>query len=181
MNHTSSRTISALYHFWRNDRGLAFIESAFILPLFVLMVMGTFDIGQALILNQKVSAASHMAADLITRQGYVSEELIDDTVEAARLVIDPFDRQPFGLDIVSIEFDNNDNPQTVWRRTTNMPADNTLPDDADGLGFSGEGVVAVTAVYQYEPFATGVFTGTFTMTETAYLRGRRNSIIRMEE
>lgn len=180
MNHTSFKIKSALGVFWRNDRGLAFIESAFILPLFVLMVMGTFDIGQALIVNQKLSAASHMAADLLTRQGYVSDDMIDDTIEAARLVIDPFDRQSFGLDIASIEFDNNDNPRTVWRRTTNMPADNNLIDDADGLGFSGEGVVAVTAVYHYEPFATGVFTGTFTMTEKSFMRGRRNAIVRME-
>lgn len=167
--------------FWKNDDGLAFIESAFILPLFVLMVMGVFDIGQSIILSQKVTAASHMAADLITRNGFISQGGIDDTVAAANLVIDPFDREPFGIDIVSIEFDEDNDPQIVWRETVNMTADGDLPGDAAGLGFDGEGVVAVTTVYEYEPFATGILTGNFTLRETSFMRGRRNAVVRLEE
>lgn len=165
--------------FRSDEQGLAFIESAFILPMFVVLIMGTFDIGQALLLNQKVSAASHMAADLITRSGFITQAEIDDTVAAANLVIDPFSRTPFGIDIVSIEFDEDDDPQILWRNTVGMDPDADLPADADGLGVEGEGVVAVTTVYEYEPFATGIMTGTFTMSETSFMRGRRNSVVRM--
>jgi len=182
MNPIISKIRSALYSFGRNDKGLAAIEGALILPLFLILLMGTFDVGQALVVNQKLSAAAHMTSDLITRQSFVSDELIDDAIEAARLVIDPYDREQFGLSAASIEFvGNGNNPQIIWRKTVNMQHDNTLPEGAKGLGYGGEGVLVVTAIYKYKPFFTGLFTGEFDMTERSFARGRRNAVIRMEE
>ena len=50
-----------LYDFWQDNRGLAAMESAILLPLMIIILMGMFDIGQAIIINQKITAASHMA------------------------------------------------------------------------------------------------------------------------
>jgi len=167
---------------YRDDtRGLATIESAIILPMMFVMLLGLYDIGQAIIINQKVTAAAHMAGDLITRQVSVDNGDLDDAWGAAQLVIDPYDRDVLGIDIVAIRFDEDDDPEEVWRNTRQMDENNNLPSDADGLGINGEGIMAISATYTYVPFFSGPLVGDVVMEETAFMRGRKNSLIRYEE
>lgn len=165
----------------RAEDGLATMEAAMLFPVLVCLVFGIYDIGHGIILNQKVVASAHIAADLLARKPVVSETDIEDAVEAARLSIDPYDRDAFGIDIVSIEFGRRDAPGTVWRRTYGMAASPALPAAADGLGYEGEGVLAVTTYYKYEPYFYRMIFSNITMKEVSYLRGRKSSIIRHED
>lgn len=165
-------------HFWKNDDGLATIESAILLPMMLVVLMGMFDIGQAIIINQKITAAAHMASDLVTRKTSVDIVDLNDAYGLTQLVIDPYNRDGLGVDIAGIKFNEDDNPEVKWRYTRNMSADSNIPGDADGLGINGEGLVAVTATFTYKPFFTKVLVSDITMTERAFLRGRKNSFVR---
>lgn len=178
MNFNLMQTVKS---FGADARGLAFIESALILPLMLVVLFGLFDLGQAMIINQKVTAAAHIASDLITRKPTITQTDLNNAVGGAQLVIDPYSRNPLGIDIVGIEFNEENNPVEIWRHTDNMTASNSLVSDADGLGLEGEGVVAVRTVYTYTPVFAGNLFGTFDMEETAYLRGRRTSVVRYNE
>jgi len=168
-------------HFWKNNDGLATIESAILLPIMIVILMGMYDIGQAIIINQKVTAASHMAADLITRKTVIEDTDLDDAYGVAKLIIDPYDRDLLGIDIVGIKYDDDDDPEEKWRTQYNMSANVNLPSRASGLGVDGEGLVAVSTTYKYKPFFTSPLTGDLVMEETSYLRGRKNSFVRYEE
>ena len=170
-----------MLHFWRDTKGLAFVESALLLPIMIALLLGMFDIGQAIIINQKVTAASHMAGDLITRKNVINNADLNDAIGVALLVIDPYDRNLLGVDIVGIVFDEDDNPQQTWRHTHNMNENINLPARADGLGVNGEGLVAISTVYTYTPYFSGILSGPITMEETSFLRGRRNSFVRYGE
>lgn len=167
--------------FGKSDDGLATMEAAMLFPVLFCLVFGIYDLGHGIILNQKVVAAAHIAGDLLARKPAVSETDIADAVEAARLSIDPYDRDDFGIDIVSIQFGEDDVPETVWRRTYGMTESANLPASADGLGFEGEGVLAVTTNYKYEPYFYRMIFSSVTMKEVSYLRGRKSSIIRHED
>jgi Flp pilus assembly protein TadG len=167
--------------FWRDTKGLAFVESALLLPIMIALLFGMFDIGQAIIINQKVTAASHMAGDLITRKTVINDADLDDAVGVALLVIDPYDRSLLGVDIVGITFDEDDDPEETWRHTVNMDENVNLPARADGLGVNGEGLVAISTVYTYTPYFSGILSGDITMEETSFLRGRKNSFVRYED
>lgn len=169
---------NALTTFIKDNRGVAFIESALLLPMMLTLLFGLYDLGQAIIINQKVTAAAHMASDLITRQSAVDNTDINDAYGAAQMVIDPYDRTALGIDITGIQYDEDDIPQEMWRETRNMTQNINIPDDASGLGINGEGVVAVTVTYDYRPFFTQSIIGAFNMSETAYMRGRRSSFVR---
>jgi len=169
-----------LMHFWKNDDGLATLESAILLPMMLIVLMGMFDIGQAIIINQKITAASHMASDLITRKISVDGTDLSDSYGLSQLVIDPYDRDALGIDIAGIKFDEDDDPEVKWRYTRNMSADNSIPGDASGLGINGEGIVSVTATYTYSPKFSKILINDITMTERAFLRGRKNSYVRYE-
>jgi Flp pilus assembly protein TadG len=165
----------------RDTHGLATIESAIILPMMFVILLGLYDIGQAIIINQKVTAAAHMAGDLITRKVVVDDNDIDDAWGAAQLVIDPYDRTLLGMDILGIKFDDDDDPDQVWRTTRQMAENPNLPARADGLGVNGEGVIAVSTIYTYTPFFSGPLVGDILMEETSFMRGRKNSLVRYEE
>lgn len=170
-----------MQHFWRDTRGLATLESAILLPMMVILLMGMFDIGQAVIINQKVTAASHMAGDLITRKTVINDVDLDDAVGVALLVIDPYDRNLLGIDIVGVTFDEDNDPEESWRHTHNMNENINLPARAVDLGVNGEGLVAISTVYKYTPYFTGSLLGEINMEETSFLRGRKNSFVRYEE
>jgi hypothetical protein len=169
-------------HLWtqfKNDtKGLAFIESALILPILLILLFGLFDMGQAVIINQKLTAATYTAADLVTRKSLVDDTDLDNAVGGAQLVIDPYSRDPFGIDIIGIEFDDDEEPVELWRHTDGMSPNPSLLDAAEGLGKEGEGVVAVMGIYTYTPLFSYLFTGDIDMTETTYMRGRRTSVVK---
>ena len=165
----------------KDDEGLALIEGAMIMPILITMIFSMYDIGHAVLVSQKVMSATHIAADLITRKKTVTTFDIDEAIEASMLAIDPYSRVPYGIDIVSIRFGDEDAPEEVWRETRVMGANLDLPGDADGLGLEGEGVVAVTVTYRYEPHFTGIVIGDIDMTEVAFMRGRKSSVVELEE
>lgn len=165
----------------REDDGLAALEAALLFPILVVMCFGVVDIGHGIIINQKVTSASHMAADLLARKAAVSDQDIEDAVEAAKLAIDPYDRQPFGIDIASVEFTADDDGEVVWRYTENSTENENAVANSIGLGKKGEGVMVVMVKYEYTPYFYKMFFDNIKMTEFSYLRGRKSGVVRHED
>ena len=173
--------LNRILKIWKNEDGVALIEGALIIPILIAMIFSMYDIGHAVLVSQKVMSATHITADLITRKKTVTQHDIDEAIEAAMLAIDPYDRTPFGIDIVSVRFGDEDAPEEIWRETQVMGPNLDLPGDAEGLGQEGEGVVAVTVTYLYEPHFTSGLVGEIEMQEITYMRGRKSSVITLEE
>lgn len=167
-------------HYWRNSDGLATLESAILLPMMFVVLMGMYDIGQAIIINQKITSAAHMASDLITRKTYINGGDLDDAYGLSQLVIDPYDRDLLGIDVAGIRYDEDDDPEVIWRYTKNMTTDAKIPAEAHGLGIYGEGIVSVSATYKYSPKFSSVLVSDLDMVERAFLRGRKNSFVRYD-
>ncbi len=161
----------------RHEGGVAYIEFSMIFPVMMVMLIGIFDVGNAILVNQKAVSAAQMVADLITRQEDVSTTELDQALMGGQLALMPFSTQPYGIDVISYRYDQNDDPQQLWRETRNMTPlqdpDKTVKD----LGVSGDGVVMVTVTYEYSPtFWKNVF-GNISMSETAFARGRLSATV----
>ena len=166
---------------WKAGRdGVAAIEAAMIFPLMLAIFLSVFDAGNALLANQKAVRASQVVADLITRKNIVSTDDVDEAVRAGRLAMEPLDSSSFGVDIVSIRFDGDANTSIVWRETVNM---SSVPDAitaVSALADEDEGVVMVSVEYVYTPLFASFISGSFTMREVAFSRGRRTPVITHE-
>lgn len=169
---------------WRSDQsGVALMEAAVVFPILFLMLFGVFDIGNAITTNHKLINSANVIADLLTRAPTVDDTGLNEAVKAGQLSLMPYvvDEASMVVDIVSVEFDENLDPQVVWRETIGKAIpdqrDNDAVDNARGLGGDGEGVVIVTVVYDYVPTFGSVIIDAFRMRETAYARGRRSSIV----
>lgn len=172
------RRLFSLLNSWRREEdGLAAIEASMIFPIMLIMLLGVFDFGNAILANQKTIRASQVVADLIARNNIVTDTDIAEAIEAGRLAFEPLDSAAFGIDIVSFRFDEDANTEIVWRETENMLA---LPDAlarVDDLRDADEGVVMVAVQYQYNPLFTGFVAQTMDMREIAFSRGRSGPVV----
>ncbi len=170
-----------LFHRWlKNEEGLAAMEAAMIFPILMTLLLGTFDMGNGILANQKTIRASQITADLLARNKSVSSTMLTESIEAGRLAFEPLSTTSYGIDIISIRFDNNSQPQIVWRETQNMTAVADVLDRVAPLGAPGEGVLVVAVKYDFEPIFSGFVVDSISMREIAFARGRKTPVITQE-
>lgn len=179
MKNYFEKLIKKMQSWWTETDGVAATEAAFIMPVMVLMLLGAFDVGRGILMNQKVITSSQVGADLVARNMFVDMGILNETIEAARLTLEPYNTSTFGIDIVSLEFDEDQNPEILWRETRNMSANNASVASTAGMFPEGEGVIIVTVQYLYEPTFGDVITGDINMQEVAFARGRRSPTVPM--
>ncbi len=160
-----------------DEKGTAGVEAALLMPVMAVLMMGVWDIGRGIVVNQKAISASQVAADLLARDKTVDTGTLEEAVEASKLSFQPYDVTSYGIDIVSIEFDENKEPDILWRETRNMSPNDSAVDSTVGLAPEGEGMIIVTVKYNYTPFFSAVLTDELEFTEVAFTRGRRSPTV----
>lgn len=160
-----------------NDDGVAMVEAVMLFPPMLTLLLGVYDLGNGIILSQKTITASQVAADLISRNKTMNTSNLSDIIEGSKLAFEPYSHSDYGVDIVSVQFDSNKNPQILWRRTENMSPNNNAVNSVKGLSATGDGMVIVTVVYKYVPKFAHVFTGQMDFSEVAFARGRRSATV----
>lgn len=164
---------------WLEDTtGTAATEAALLIPVMIVMLFGTFDAGRGILTNNKVINASQIAADLIARNRNVGAGALEESIEGARLALEPFNTESFGIDIVSLRFDENNQPEILWRETRNTEPNDVAVSSTTDLNIrEGEGMVIVTVTYDYQPTFAGYVLDTLEMKEVAFARGRRSPTV----
>jgi Flp pilus assembly protein TadG len=163
---------------WANEeRGAALMETVILFPVLIALLMGCYDLGRGITVNQKTIAASQIIGDLIARDRSVTFASLQDIVTAGRLAFDPYTSVPFGYDIVSVQFDDDGEPEVLWRVTNNAQQNDAAVASTEGLGGPGDGIVIVTAVYNYNPYFSNFVVDEISMQEVAFLRGRRSPTV----
>jgi Flp pilus assembly protein TadG len=166
---------------WIKDTaGAAMAEFVLIFPLLMIMLLGVYELSRAISINQRSIAASQIIADLIARNVVVDADIVDQAIRAGELAMEPYSLEGMGVDIVSVEYDEDDEPQELWRVTRDMDEYEDAVDNSTGLGVDGDGALIVTVEYLYQPVFDTILDDVITMRETAYARGRRTSVVSYE-
>lgn len=165
---------------YRGEEALAATEATLVFPILLTLLLGVFDMGNGILANQKTIRASQVVGDIITRSSSVSDIEIQEAIEAGRLALEPLDASSFGIDIVSIRFDEDSNAEIVWRETQGMPASDSVLESVAPLAEANNGVVVVTVKYVFEPVFAGFIVNDIPMTEVAFTRGRKSPVVNKE-
>lgn len=166
---------------WRADvAGAAAAEFVLVFPILMVMLMGVYELSRAISINQRSIAASQIIADLIARNVVVDQDMVDEAIRAGELAMEPYPLEGMGVDIVSVQYDEDDEPQELWRVTRDMDEDDEAVDNSTGLGVDGDGTLVVTVEYLYQPVFNTILDDAITMRETTYARGRRTSVVSFE-
>jgi len=165
----------------REEDATALTETVILFPVLISLIMACYDLGQGILMNQKTIGASQIIGDLLTREKSVDMDGLEDIIIAGQLALEPYTTEPFGYDIVSVQFNADGDPEVLWRVTFNTEENNDAVASTEGLGGSGEGIVVVTAAYTYDPYFTNFIVDEINMREVAFLRGRQSSTIACDD
>ena len=167
--------------FAHDRRGVAASEFALILPVMLLLFLGSIEVGNVLLVHRKVTAATQTGADLAAQAQALDDTDIDNLFEAMDAILEPFPTDPAGFVLQSVIEDDGD---TVvdWIETDGFVGG--APGDAidvpDGLVLPGGSVIVSQVSYDYTPIFADLVIDSFTISDVAYLRPRRTNIVARE-
>lgn len=163
---------------WKNEEdGVAAMEAAFVFPMLCLILLGTYDLGNALLVSQKVIRASQVTGDLVTRERNLSDAELDEAIMGGELALAPNSIASYCVDIASVQFDDNSIPTVLWRSSSNSSCvNNDVLSAVVPLAEDNGGVVVTTVRYTFQPLFFG-FVGDMTMEEVAFTKGRKSAVV----
>ncbi|MDH7796819.1 MULTISPECIES: TadE/TadG family type IV pilus assembly protein [unclassified Beijerinckia] len=192
----------------RHDkRGVAAVEFALILPLMLLLYLGTAELTQGIMASRKSTLVARALSDLVAQLAAGSNMTDTETTNvfnAATAIMSPFPTTTLKMAVASVEFvansakPNGYDAKPRWTITrnggtarpcailtaaanTDAPASNKMPN-----GMYGSGSIIVADVsYTYDPpFGGAVLAwssaqSVMTMSQTTYMRPRNQILIAM--
>lgn len=175
--------------FARNRRGTAAVEFALILPIMLLVYLGTLEASALISMDRRVQTIAGSVGDLVARaDGSVTAAQLNDYFRASEAIMHPFSTNSLIQTVSLVRIDQNGNTAIVWSRRHAGGAANhtagrgsgspyTLPreitDIADGY------VILSEAAYSYSPLMGVVFNEQFNLYRENFYLPRFGEEIRL--
>jgi hypothetical protein len=176
-----------LRRFREDRRGGVLVEMVLAMPVLTMLLLGSIEMAQYLLVHQKLNRAASTMADLVSQPATISEAEVDALFDAAQHLLKPFDLESKGRVIVtSVSRDEDDTtPMIDWQRegggtflasshigNPDGPAE--MPDGFDVR--EGENLITAEIFFDYEPlFFSGLIEPTV-IWHHAYRRSRLGTL-----
>ena len=151
-----SRTglVDLLIRFRRGERGVAAVEFAFIVPIMLLLYIGTWELSNGVAANRKLSRVSSTLSDLVTQSQSLTCDDIGDIMKAASKVMYPYDSQT-RIVLTGINIDAAGSAKVHWSHGLNQTAyaaNSVYPAVPSPIKVNGTYLVAAKVMTTYQPF-----------------------------
>lgn len=191
-----ARAMTSWTRLLRDRRGASAVEFALIVPLMLVMYLGTLELGQGIETNKKVGRAASMVGDLVTQEAQVTSSDLDGILGIGKAILQPYNRSEPTLEVVGITVSTASPPVATVLWSRKLTAGNFDRGTAPGtvvvlpgsLNTAGAFVVKVNGGLDYQPLMTWNSTDAnkigykawfpnLPMQETYYLRPRMSTVI----
>lgn len=155
------RLMRTLARLWRADRAVAAVEFALIMPVMLVVYLGTLEASSLITMDRKIQSVAGAIGDLVARADEkVSASQMQDYFRAASGIMTPYSSSDV-LQVVTAVKVVNGTPQVVWTRqylngayssTTphTVGEEYPLPDEMVAIS-DGRMIIAAEASYSYRP------------------------------
>ncbi|MFC4349041.1 TadE/TadG family type IV pilus assembly protein [Kordiimonas lipolytica] len=164
-----------------DQRGAVLTELALSMPLYIVLLMGTVEVGNYLLLHLKLQHTVVAVSDLATRDEEITEAVVADIFEVVPQIMRPFDTETRTIAYVSAISQAEDVPSTIyWQRSGggNLVHGSDIGDEGDAIDVPAgltlrddETILATEIFYSYEPLIFS-FLDSYTIRKTSYFRPR---------
>lgn len=149
-------------------RGAAAVEFALILPLMLLLYIGSIEASQIITADRKVSTVAGTIGDLVARvdpnsaTNNLTQARLNDYFAAADLIMSPFNDAKLKQRVSCIEVDASGNTKVIWSKghngATELTKGDTYPLSNEMIAVSkGDYVIVAEASYAFTPLFGIVF------------------------
>lgn len=144
--------------------GVSLVEFAFVAPILVSLLIGSFEIARFVLLNQKLNRLASNSSDLVTRSAAMSEAELDNIFAAGEYITAPFRMGNKGVVIITSASNpgpNDTTPPVVnWQQRSDILV--TFPSEVGveagqatlpaGLTLRvGQDIIISEVIYDFEP------------------------------
>ena len=148
-----------------DERGLAFIEFALVLPVLLLLFMGGYELSRLVIVSQRLEKVAYTVNDVVTQQTSVTNAQLGNIMTAAAEIMQPYPFASNGGIVLSSVYQSGatTSPTVLWQ----YQGGGTLPSTSrigqpGGLatlpaGFTlnaTDNVIIAEVFYNYTPLLT---------------------------
>lgn len=157
-----------------NRSGVSAVEFALILPFMLMLYLGGVELGDALTIDRKVTHVTSSLADLVTQSRTISDEDMDNILDAAASVVTPYDVGLLRIKVSGVEIDDKGKATVAWsdaRNDTPLAKGSSVA-IPDAIKQPNTFLVTAEIHYNYTPTIGYVLTGSFDMNDKFYLRPR---------
>jgi Flp pilus assembly protein TadG len=163
----------------RDRSGVSAVEFALLLPLMLTLYFGAVEFGDALTIERKVTHLTSSLADLVTQARTISDEDMDNILDAAASIIIPYDEGLLAIKVSGVSIDANGKATVTWsdaRNDTPLPKGSvvSLP---DGVKQPNTFLVTAEIHYTYTPTVGYLLTGSFDLMDQFFLRPRLSDTV----
>jgi hypothetical protein len=172
----------------RNQRGVAALEFALMLPILMVMLLGAMDVTRYMLYQQKVDRIAFTVTDLVTQSQSVTTAKMNDIALAAAQIMQPFAFGASGVIIVSSIYKdpNQAYPVIRWQYTGggtlargskigNVNGTPTLP---NGLTLNDKDNVIITeSYYRFTPLFNSGYTPETDIYKVAIYKPRLGTLL----
>jgi len=162
-----------------NERGIAAVEFAMLLPLMLTLWLGTTEISSGIAANRKVTLTARTLADLTSQVTGLSTSDMTNALNAAAAVIAPYSAGNMKATVSSVSIDANNKATIAWSVTKNgtthaVGSPVTLP---SALLIASTCLIWSEVQYSYKPTIGYVVTGTLQLKDQIYMRPRLSNCV----
>jgi Flp pilus assembly protein TadG len=165
---------TCLARFKRDERGLAFVEFACVLPVLLLMYLAGYQLSDALSCNRKVTITARAVADLTTQNATLSQTQINTILSASTQIMAPYKASNALVRVTEFTTDANGNTTVYWSHDSSgggrTPGSSfILPPN---IKVASTFIVLSEVTYSYKPAVTFGIVGPMTLSDKIYMNPR---------
>lgn len=166
-----------LHSFRKDEKGIAAIELAFVLPVMVTFIFASWELSMVYLVKKRTDHAATVLADLTTQTSTISSATYNGYVEAVEAVMYPFNEHTLKLHVIGVTVDKNKKLKLAWERKTGGGTGlnvNTLP---AGLRLPDSFYVISETEVAYKPSFVSGMVGTIDLKDNAIMVPRLTTSI----
>lgn len=136
----------------RDGRGASAIEFALTFPIMIVLLAGTVDLGQALLVSRKMNQITATLGDMVSQKQSWKQNDVKAIIAGSTTIIEPFDNDGLKIKLAIIDIDENLQAKVTWGQgynTTAPAVGSPSPVELPArIVVSGKQLIAVEATYE---------------------------------
>lgn len=159
----------------RDERGVAAVEFALIVPILITLYLGMVEFSRAITADRKVTSVSSATADLVARTTAMNTAEMNNIFQAATSIMTPYSASPLNMVVTAVNIDAGGIAKVDWSKgyqggsPKTDGATVTLP---NGLATPNTCLVMTEVTYNYQSALNYIIDAPITLSDTFYMRPR---------
>jgi Flp pilus assembly protein TadG len=166
--------------FHADERGVAAIEFALVVPAVVVIYLVGFEVAEAATVYRKLSDTTVQLANVSSQYTTMSQNDADNVLQASAQIMTPYPTSNLTIVLYEVTTDSNGNAFTTWHRayqTNSYLADGTAVTTPSGFQAANTSYILVQSTYQYQPTIGAAFIGPIAMKSQIFMLPRSSPSI----